>query len=393
MRITPELLQRATGCSPEAANRFAEHLDAACAAYGIDTPARVAAFLGQIAHESGSLRYVEEVWGPTPAQSRYEGRRDLGNTKEGDGSFFRGHGLIQITGRYNHARVRDRLRRRWPNAPDFETTPSALTHPTWAARSAADYWDEHGLNLLADAGDNFGITRKINGGENGLADRLARTKRAAVALLATPPAPSAPPQATIAQTQPEPQVAAAPTKDKEMAPFILAALPALLEAVPALGKMFTDGKGMTDAKKEAIANVAVDAAKAALGVPNAQAVAEAVQSSPEATKAVQEAVQERWYEITEIGGGGIAAARQADKEFIASGARFWQSPSFVALCLMLPLVYMIMGAVIGLYGKMDLSAEVTASIITGLVTLIIGSGTGYYFGSTTTRNKPEGASK
>jgi putative chitinase len=391
MKITPQLLQQATGCTPENASKYAEPLDQACAAYAINTPARVAAFLGQLAHESGSLRYVEEIWGPTPAQARYEGRMDLGNTKDGDGFFYRGHGLIQITGRYNHARVRDRLRKRWPGAPDFETTPSALTHPTWAARSAADYWDEHNLNLLADAGDNFGITRKINGGENGLADRLARTKRAAVALASI--SAEEPAAVRVAQTPAPPPPAAPPEKDKEMAPFILAALPALLDAVPALGKLFTDGKGMTDAKKEAIANVAVDAAKAALGVPNAQAVAEAVQSSPQAVQAVQAAVQERWYEITEIGGGGIAAARQADKEFIASGAHFWQSPSFVALCLFLPLVYLVMGAVIGLYGTLQLSAEVTASIITGIVTLIIGAGTGYYFGSTTSRNKPEGVPK
>lgn len=384
MKITPGLLERATGCTPANAARFAGPLDEACQAYDISSPARLAAFLGQISHESGALRYVEEVWGPTAAQSRYEGRKDLGNIKEGDGSFFRGHGLIQITGRYNHARVRDRLRKRWPSAPDFEATPSALISPIWAARSATDYWDEHGLNALADRGDNIGITRKINGGENGLADRLARTERARVALAATQD------QGIIAQTPPAPPPAATPEKDTEMAPFILAALPALLNAVPALGKMFTDGQGMTDAKKEAIANVAVEAAKEALGVRNAQEVAETLESKPEAAKAVQAAVEDRWFEITEIGGGGIAAARQADKDFIASGARFWQSPSFVAFALLLPLVYMIMGSVIGLYGKMQLSSEVTASIITGIVTLIIGSGTGYYFGSTTTKNKPEG---
>jgi putative chitinase len=392
MKITSSLLQQATGCSPEAAVKFADHLDEACRTYGIDTPARVSAFLGQISHESGSLRYVEEVWGPTAAQSRYEGRKDLGNVKEGDGSFFRGHGLIQITGRYNHARVRDRLRKRWPTAPDFELTPSALTSPVWAARSAADYWDEHNLNQLADAGDNFGITRRINGGENGLADRLARTKRAVAALAAVATTAGTPPQEIIAHTQPEPP-AAAPTKDKEMAPFILAALPALLNAVPALGKLFTDGQGMTDAKKDAIANVAVEAAREALGVRNAQEVAETLESKPDAAKVVQAAVEGRWYEITEIGGGGISAARLADKEFVASGSRFWQSPSFVALCMMLPLVYMIMGAVIGLYGTMTLSAEVTASIITGLVTLIVGAGTGYYFGSTTSKNKPEGITR
>lgn len=385
MRITPKLLIDALGCTPERAEHWAPYINEACAEYDINTPARVAEFLAQIGHESGSLRYTQEVWGPTDAQRKYEGRRDLGNIYPGDGEKYKGHGLIQTTGRYNHAAVRDRLRKRWPGAPDFEAMPEQLTNPTWAARSAADYWDMRNLNQLADLGDTKAISRKVNGGDNGLPDRLARATRAQRVLAA------ASQEATVAQAPtPAPTAPIAPKKETEVAPFILAALPALLEAVPALGKMFTDGKGMTDAKKEAIANVAVDAAKAALGVPNAQAVAEAVQSSPEAAKAVQEAVQECWYEITEIGGGGIAAARQADKEFIASGARFWQSPSFVALCLMLPLVYMIMGSVIGLYGNLQLSAEVTASIITGIVTLIIGAGTGYYFGSTTSRNKPEG---
>jgi hypothetical protein len=93
-------------------------------------------------------------------------------------------------------------------------------------------------------------------------------------------------------------------------------------------------------------------------------------------------------ELTETGGGGIDGARKADVAFAASGARVWRSPSFVAMCLMLPLVYLVMGAVIGLYGTLSLSAEVTASIITGLVTLIIGGAAGYYFGSTTRVNTP-----
>ncbi len=393
MRISPKLLIDALGCTPERAEHWAPYINEACAEYDINTPARVAEFLAQIGHESGSLRYTQEVWGPTEAQRKYEGRRDLGNIYPGDGEKYKGHGLIQTTGRYNHAAVRDRLRQRWPGAPDFEAMPELLTNPTWAARSAADYWDMRNLNQLADQGDTRGISGKINTGSsstpdhkiNGLPDRLARATRAQRVLAA------ASQEAAVAQAPtPAPTAPIAPKKETEVAPFILAALPALLNAVPALGKMFTDGQGMTDAKKEAIAAVAIDAAKQALGASNAQEVAEVLESRPEAAKTVQAAVQERWFEITEIGGGGISAARLADKEFIASGARFWQSPSFVALCLMLPLVYLIMGAVIGLYGKLELSAEVTASIITGIVTLIIGAGTGYYFGSTTSRNKPEG---
>ncbi len=69
----------------------------------INTPARAAAFLAQVGHESGQLRYLREIWGPTPAQVRYEGRADLGNAQPGDGKRFMGRGLIQITGRKNYA--------------------------------------------------------------------------------------------------------------------------------------------------------------------------------------------------------------------------------------------------------------------------------------------------
>jgi putative chitinase len=142
--------------------------------YSIDTPARQAAFLAQVGHESGGLRYVRELWGPTDAQERYEGRLDLGNTQPGDGERFKGHGLIQTTGRANHAKVRDRLRERFDDVPDFEAEPESLMEPKWACLSAADYWDMHKLNVLADAGDFRRITKRINGGFNGYDDRLAR---------------------------------------------------------------------------------------------------------------------------------------------------------------------------------------------------------------------------
>ena len=171
--MMPEKLARCTGATLARAALFAGPLSAGMAFYGIDTPARQAAFLAQISHESGRLVYTSELWGPTSAQSRYEGRADLGNVRAGDGSRFRGHGLIQTTGRANHARVRDRLRLRFDAVPDFETDPKALTIPQWAALSACDYWDDKRLNPLADAGQFEAITRKINGGLNGYADRLA----------------------------------------------------------------------------------------------------------------------------------------------------------------------------------------------------------------------------
>ena len=182
--MTPEQLARATGARIDRATAFIDHIEWAMIEFGIDTQVRRAAFLAQIGHESGGLKYTTEIWGPTPAQARYEGRKDLGNIYPGDGSLYRGHGLLQTTGRHNHARVRDRLRARFPgrDVPDFEAEPARLAEPEWAALSAADYWDEHGLNALADTGDFLRLTKRINGGTNGLADRLALHSAATEAL-------------------------------------------------------------------------------------------------------------------------------------------------------------------------------------------------------------------
>jgi putative chitinase len=178
--LTIEQLSYACGANLPRAQLWLPYIERAMDAYEINTPQRIAAFLAQIGHESGGLRFITELWGPTPAQVRYEGREDLGNTEEGDGRRFCGHGLIQTTGRANHARVRDRLRAHFPDldVPDFEQEPDKLAEPEWAALSAADFWDMKGLNELADAGDFERITRRINGGLNGQPDRLAKWERA-----------------------------------------------------------------------------------------------------------------------------------------------------------------------------------------------------------------------
>lgn len=187
--MSPELIAACTGASLPFAEKFADPLTATMREYAIDSRERQAAFLAQVGHESGGLRYTTELWGPTPAQKRYEGRKDLGNVQKGDGAKFRGHGLIQTTGRHNHARTRDRLRKRFPDCPDFEAYPLALALPMWAAFSAGDYWDDKGLNLLADVGDFETITRRINGGLNGWVDRLKRWDAAKEALGLEAPEP------------------------------------------------------------------------------------------------------------------------------------------------------------------------------------------------------------
>ena len=180
--MTPEVLAAAMHIKIGRAAMWAPHITEAMDAYDINTRSRQAMFLAQIGHESGGLAWTTEIWGPSPAQSRYEGRLDLGNTEPGDGSRYRGHGLIQTTGRANHVRVRNRLHDRYQAVPDFEADPEALTQPRWAALSAADYWDDKGLNALADNDQFQLITRKINGGLNGHADRLVRLEWAEEAL-------------------------------------------------------------------------------------------------------------------------------------------------------------------------------------------------------------------
>ena len=174
MKLTEQILCAAAGCTPIRARNWLPHLQRACAVFAIDTPARIAAFLAQIGHESGRLVYTREIWGATPAQSRYEGRADLGNIKPGDGRRYSGRGLIQTTGRANYRATSIGLKAFADNVPDFEADPALLEQPAWAAMSAAWYWHSRNLNALADVGTDesfLTITRRINGGTNGLQDR------------------------------------------------------------------------------------------------------------------------------------------------------------------------------------------------------------------------------
>lgn len=157
------------------APEFVEPLQAAMRRFDIDDNAqRVACFLAQIGHESGQLRYTRELWNPEqcPWQARYEGRADLGNIEPGDGERYMGRGLIQLTGRANYAQAS-----RFFNI-DFVGHPTLVEQPLHAAMTAGWFWHSRTLNPLADAGDFEKITRRINGGLNGLDDRLALYRRA-----------------------------------------------------------------------------------------------------------------------------------------------------------------------------------------------------------------------
>lgn len=184
----------ASGTAPFAA-KIAESFNPLAAPFGLTTPLRQAHFFAQLAHESAGFRYVREIWGPTAAQKRYEGRKDLGNTQPGDGSRYRGRGPIQITGRDNYRAFTAWIKRRYPEAPDFEAEPEKLEEFPWALMAAFWFWDTRGLNALADADDVVAVTKKINGGTNGLADRKAALKRAKAELgVSAPPAAPAKPK-------------------------------------------------------------------------------------------------------------------------------------------------------------------------------------------------------
>lgn len=141
---------------------------------GLNQPHRAAQYLAQLAHESQGFQYDREVWGPTAAQKRYEGRRDLGNTQRGDGKKFSGHGPIQVTGRANTREFRDWCRRKFPhlNVPDFEDKPELINTDPWEGLTGIWYWDTRKLNRYADTGDVEMVTRRINGGLNGYHDRI-----------------------------------------------------------------------------------------------------------------------------------------------------------------------------------------------------------------------------
>ncbi|KNY17037.1 hypothetical protein AKG11_10395 [Shinella sp. SUS2] len=151
--------------------------------FGLLQPHRLVQYLAQLMHESGGFAYDRELWGPTKAQKGYEGRKDLGNIHKGDGSKYRGRGPIQVTGRANYREFSKWAKTIDPGAPNFETAPDKINSDPWEALSPIWYWSTRDLNRYADRGDIENVTRTINGGLNGYADRLRYYDRLALAFL------------------------------------------------------------------------------------------------------------------------------------------------------------------------------------------------------------------
>lgn len=275
MRITADLLISALGARRDLAELYAPHLDAACARYEINTPLRLAHFLAQVGHESSALVHSREVWGPTAAQERYEGRIDLGNTQAGDGRRYMGRGLLQTTGRSNYRALRDRLRARGIDAPDFEAAPELLEKPDWASLSACDYWAMRGINRMADRDDHHAVTLAVNGGTNGIEDRRRRLERVKAVLAAVQQPAAEPGPAT------EPWQSSDPAKYSQeggmplpalAAPFLMGLANSLIGVFAPLAqeKITKEINRHTDKPQvgEQIATALIDGAKTLTGKPD-----------------------------------------------------------------------------------------------------------------------------
>jgi len=186
IKLSPETIAAGTGSTLELAKAYKDSINEALNKYGIVKPAQITAFLSQIGHESGGLKWSTEL----ASGKAYENRKDLGNTSRGDGVKYKGRGLIQVTGKANYEKMSEAF------GQDFVSNPELIATPKYAVLTAAHYWVNRkkkykgrSLNLNeiaedldhtepANAGKNYPayeiITRGINGGVNGLKDRIAK---------------------------------------------------------------------------------------------------------------------------------------------------------------------------------------------------------------------------
>ena len=149
--------------------------------YGLTTTKRIAAFLAQCAHECDNFNTLQEY----ASGKAYEGRKDLGNIYAGDGVKFKGRGYLQTTGRANYGLASKNI---FGVTDYLQKNPTLLLQPHLAALASMYYWDSKGLNKKADAGDFAGITRTINGGVNGAADRVNKWNAINAVIAAVSPA-------------------------------------------------------------------------------------------------------------------------------------------------------------------------------------------------------------
>jgi predicted chitinase len=161
--LTLDILRKLAPTLPaDKAALYLPYINQAMTENGIVTKLRVAGFIAQILHESCELRFMEEL----ASGIHYEGRKDLGNIYPGDGERFKGRGPIQLTGRHNYHLAGDAI------GLNLEAHPDLAKAPEVGFRVAGWFWNCHKLNSYCDKADFEGLTRKINGGLNGLSSRL-----------------------------------------------------------------------------------------------------------------------------------------------------------------------------------------------------------------------------
>jgi len=381
--LTKDVFKRALQCTQARADEHYEHALNAVVAFSINTAQRLAMFLAQVGHESGSLVYMREIWGPTAAQVRYEGRADLGNTQPGDGKKFAGHGPIQVTGRDNHARMRDALAKMFPDVPDFEAEPERLCEPRWGWMAAGMIWKWTDGNALADNGDFLGITKKINGGYNGLQDRKDRLAVATAVLGIENPLP-----ATPAVTQPE----------QPVAPLLLTLGSALINAfTPLAAEKINKELGRHTDKPEVaeqVTSAIIETVKAATGKDDPIAAVAAAQADPAILQQAEtsaldaltklEPVLEKLHQMQQQSWAAEETSRDAAAK--RASAEPWDMTKLLvggALAMIGVLMLFICTIAVIQAVKGDIKPEVWAQIA-GLMGLVGGVGTtiyGYRFGS------------
>lgn len=184
--ITKEMIKKiAPNSKEEIIGPLVDYLNKYLPKYEVSTYLRVCHFLAQAAHEAASFRTLREY----ASGAAYEGRKDLGNVKPGDGVRYKGRGIFQLTGRANYRDIGNKI------GMDLENNPELAESPEVSVLTALEYWKSRNLNVLADRDDVEGITRKINGGLNGFEDRkkyLSRCKQIIpkdISFVAPPPPP------------------------------------------------------------------------------------------------------------------------------------------------------------------------------------------------------------
>jgi len=188
---------------------------------------------------------------------------------------------------------------------------------------------------------------------------------------------------------PAPEASPPPPKEKTMpAPFVVLALNALSTLLPTLIRL--KSKSPTGELNAEIAEKVMPVIQAAVGATNAQEAVERITNDPAALQTADKAVQDNYYMLEEAGGGGIDGARKADLAIMGMEGPWWgflRSPSFWALVLLLPLVYLIVLSIIGVLGPVQWSDDVRAAIAGTIVGTIVGGAVGYYWGQSTSRNR------